>query len=515
MNETVSVCREDVGAPWLAVLARPLPESPCGEDPRYWDEFAFLKGEIEKLQGADFDKVWDLGRELLASRTRDLRIAGYLVLAGLITGGIPRLLESVRGYRLLLEHFAEGCHPRSPAARTAALRWLNQPRVESFARRFAAGAEARDLSALQQEIDGINHLLHQRMGEDPPLWSVLNPWIQEGLRASSPPPVAQPAVPLSAPSPGERDAAPAPPPPPESPATAVGSPGIDSERELTAAARQIRDYLRRQKEELRGVFFARALRWGSLGVPPHQNGRTRIPAPRKTGWAELEKGRAARDWEAVLQGCENLFHEPGGQFDLDLQALAAEAARALGRRELTEFIADQTALLVRRLPELPRLSFEDGRPFASAATRQWLQGLGKGSDTPAQAGEWEAALAERLEEAREVLRERNLEEGLRRLQEISVGDEKQRFVVRLAQGRLCLEGARPELALPLLEELHESALAKSLHLWEKGLALSIWSALLETCRMLISKGREDLRDLAGRVEGLICRTDPVAAAALI
>lgn len=494
-------------SPWLTALEAPLPGPPCGDDPRYWDEFALLKGEIEKLQGTDFPRVWDLGRELLATRTRDLRIAGYLVPAALFTGGFPRLMEAVRGYRLVTERFWDDCHPRQNAARIAALRWLNQPKIESFARRFAAGASCEELEGLQEEIDAVNRSFREKLGEEAPVWSVLNDWIKETLR---PLPAAPPALSAATPSApplstAVAEAAPS--------AGAEGASGVGSDREVAAATRAIRDYLRQQGQELQAAYFARALRWGGLSSPPHEGGRTRVPAPRPTGRNELEKARAAGDWEEVLRISESLFLEPGGQFDLDLQCAAAEGARALGRHDFAELIAGQAALLVRRFPDLPRLAFDDGRPFASPATRQWLQERQGGAERGAEKEGWEKTLAERMEGAREALRRKRLEEGLAHLRECPVTREKERFLLRLAQGRLCLEGGRPEVALPLLEELHAAIVARSLHLWDESVAMAVWTALLEVCRVLEGK-RDDLKKLTSEIQALVCRTDPGKAVGL-
>lgn len=494
-------------SPWLAALEAPLPGEPCGEDPRYWDDFALLKGEIEKLQGTDFALVWDLGRDLLAGRTRDLRIAGYLVPAGLFTGGFSRLMEAVRCYRTIAERYWDDCHPRQSAARVAALRWLNQPKIEALARRHAGGASSEEMERLQEEIGKLNGAVREKLGEDAPIWTVLNGWVQETLRPLPAAPPTMSAAILSEPSPvtvvSEASSS----------AESGGASSIGSDREVATATRAIRDHLRGEGQELHAAYFARALRWGGLASPPSEGGKTRIPPPRPSGRHELEKARAAGDWEGVLRVSESLFLEPGGQVDLDLQLASAEAARALGRHDLADFIAGEAALLVRRFPDLPRLAFEDGRPFASHATRQWLQERQGGAEKCAAKEGWEKILAERTEKAREALRRKRLEEGLAHLRDCPVHSERERFLLRLAQGRLCLEGGRPEIALPLLEELHGTMLSRSLHLWDQAVAMEVWTALLEGCQALGE--RDDLKRLASEVRGLICRTDPEKAAGLI
>lgn len=491
---------------WLQTVATPLEGDPGGEDPRYCDDFAAIRQEIEKLQGADYPRVARLARDLLAHRAKDLRVAGYLALAELCINGPPGLLEAVRAYRLLLAHFWDACHPRRPAARLAALQWLNQEKFALIARQGPAAGLA-EMARLQEELAALNALIRSHLGEDAPTWTVLQGWLQQQLH----PPAAAPAQPSAA--------APPPAPSPAAPAPASAAGAIASERELAAAVRAIREFLLARGEPLQAAYFSRAQRWGGLAVPPHDSGQTRVPPPRPAGWVELERDRGAGNWPQVLRLSEQLFLEPGGQYSLDLQAIAVEAARVLGQNDLADFIAGQTVLLVRRLPALLRLTFEDGRPFSAPATREWLEAL---QEMPrprlGDGGENDGELTARLQAARETAQRQNLGEALALLRTTPVADERGRLQLRLAMARLCLEAQRPELALPLWEELHAISLAKSLPAWDERLAVEICLGLVETCRVLTRRAGEGGRRYQERAEGAwsqLCRLAPEIAAGLV
>ncbi|BCR03017.1 type VI secretion-associated protein [Desulfuromonas versatilis] len=505
---------------WLATLGAPLPGAdPCGEDSRYGDAFALIKQEIDKLQGNDYPRVAALCRQVLAEQSKDLRVAGYLLLAALYTEGAAGLLEAARAYRIVWEDFGDDCFPKKPGGRIAALQWLNNPRLESFARQHAGEASRAQLLELRQLIDTINQASQAALGESAPLWSGLDKWLKTrlgGAPSASPEPPGQ-TEPQRASGPAPAPVSPARPAESALPVAAVGS-----ERELTQATRAIRDYLLQRKEYLQAAAYARALRWGALVLPPHQQGHTRAPAPRRSGLNELSQLQQGGEYDAAFRLCENLFLEPGGHLCLDLQRHAAAAARGMGRTELAEFIVAQAAALVQRLPELPGLYFETGEPFADGQTRGLLEPASAASAPLPQAQgreDWELDLLALLEAARDLVSQKKLPAALGLLKTCPVPGEKQRLCLRLASARLCFEAGRPEIALPLLDELEVAVASQSLYHWEPALVQQIWGLLLETLQSLLQKaaggGKEQLTERLAALRARICRTDPEAAARLL
>lgn len=513
---------------WLQALSLPLHPHPCGDDPRYLDDFLLIKQEIDKLQGNDFARVVKLCQEILAEKSRDFRVAGYLLLASVYVDGMAGLLEAARGYRLLLETCWNDCHPQKPGPRLAALNLINHAKLESYARQHAEAAEAQQLTELRAIIDGVNAHLALALGEQAPRWTVLDKWLQTSLKRSQPQPIPLPpgdkpkaAIPLrEVVRPVE--AAPAFAAEPLPTAWSSEPTTLNSERELTNLTRAIRDYLLQNRDYLRAAAYTRALRWAPLSLPPHQQGATRIPAPRPAAINELKQLLAAGEQLALLLLCEKLFLEPGGHLALDLQLHACNAARALGHQDLAQLITDQTAALLRRLPELAGLQFENGQPLAELATRQWLDGLNatqKSAPSSEQtAAPWSTHLAEQLAAARVLVQSKQLPAALGVLKTCLAENDKQRLLLQLAMARLCLEAGRPEVARPVLDELHSTVEEKALHLWDQQLAMEVWTLNLDATRMLLQRApaadkgalNEKMADLQGR----ICRIDLEAAARL-
>ena len=125
-------------------------------------------------------------------------------------------------------------------------------------------------------------------GDEPPVWNVLDQWINEQLAQKQPIQEKQ----ETAGTPAKKDKAPA--------SATQSSPGLSSQpsgplssdKELQSATRAIREYLFEKKEYVQAMSYGRALRWGALAVPPNENGRTKIPAMRETGLQGLENAKA-------------------------------------------------------------------------------------------------------------------------------------------------------------------------------------------------------------------------------
>ena len=502
---------------WIEAIATPLPGAACGDDPRYSDDFGTIKQEIDKLKGNDFPRIKALCIEILSTQSKDLRLAGYLMLASTYTAGIDGLVDAVRAYQILIERFGQGCHPQKESMRLTALAWLNNSKLESYLRHKLDEADSARITELRALIDAVNLAIVTAYGEAAPRWTSLDRSLDKALKnlpeaSTATGSDASEAKPQLAVTPSPRSA------PPSAPAMLTT--GIDSERELVTATRTIRDYLLRSKDLLRAIAYTRALRWGALQLPPHENGKTRIPAPRQSALNELQQLSSANNPEALLTLGENLFLEAGGHLLLDLQRSAFEAAQGLGRTDLAEFIADQSVSLLRRLPEIASLQFENGHPFADTNTRSWLEErLTPTMTTTAERGAWEEDLDLLLETGRQLLRKKQLAAALGLFKECPVHNEKQHLLLQMAKVRLCLEGGRAEIALPVIEDLADQLEQQSLNIWDPALAIDIWKQQLEASQACLKKASgEEKATLAASIARLkrkICSSDLETAARLL
>ncbi len=497
---------------WLLGIGASLPETPCGEDPRYLIEFQRVKEEIDKLRDIDYAMILATCRDLLTGVTKDLRIGGYHLVAGIYIEGLPGLLDGLRAYRALLDNFWEDCHPKNQTGRLAALGLLSNPRISAFAEQKEDGGSLEIFEALHLELDLINSFLTEKLGEEVPRLTGLASWVDERLRrlkASSPATEKVAAVEA-----GQQTSSVTEPDPCE----------VNSEQGVETLTRQIHRHLINSGDLLRAMAYSRAFRWGKLVLPPNERGRTRIPAPRTSGLAELGKALSDESLEKALTCWENLFFEPGFQLLFDLQYQAFQYLEANRRPDLAGFIRNALQDLLERHPQLIELQFDDGSPFAGSESRQWVRQwqMANGSGTGQRNANDEAAeqsVAVLVDQAMHLAKGKKLPEALQRVHSLPSGTEKQRIQKRLTEARLCLAAGKTAIAEVVLADIQKHILIHHLATWDPGLAVEVLQHRLAALQSLEKSGpgeeKQHIAQQAQEVRQLICKIDLIAAAAII
>lgn len=515
-------------------------QNPSGEDPRYGDEFVLIKTEIDKLAFNDYNAVLTLCEEILRSQAKDMRITGYYLLASTYIHGLHGLADGLLLYRLLLERFADSIYPQKENAQIMALQWLSSSKLLAYTKQHQNQATYELVKKIGDEVEQLNKtIISMTNDETLCLKSVYN-WVKETLKKIKP---AEPAKPVvsktedSSAGPQTVDVhASVPETTPiakanelvrnESAPTlnldAYKSGGSLSDTELYSLMRKIVTQLNHDKDYLRSIAYARAARWGGMILPPNDKGKTRITPPRASGVNEIKMMLSQEDYEGALRKCEGIFFEAGGHVLLDLQFYASKAAKGIGKHDIASYIGYETDALLRRLPGLDALRFDDDTPFANAETAAWLGKLNGNSESAASivsASEEDAGLVEAINAACEKANEENLNKALATLKDYRPRTEKQRFQLRLAMAQLCLDHGRPELAYPILEDLLEQAKSTSLALWDTGLAISVAKQLQNALRSLLSTATEQNRaqyeQRLGEVVAQMCRWDLALTAQIL
>jgi type VI secretion system protein VasJ len=261
----------------------------------------------------------------------------------------------------------------------------------------------------------------------------------------------------------------------------------------------------------------RVVRWGSLqSVPPNSSGETQIRAPEEAQRSALASLFDRKAFEKLLDAGETTFQSGPAHYWLDLQRMQVQAARQLGGRftDVADAIQRHTVGLVDRFPELSTLSYRDGTPFADPTTLGWLDSLAPSSDaSTADVSGGADPLADVLADARKKMHSGSLEEALHGLTEMSAPDGRTRFRRQLEIASLCLDGGHPEVALPLLEQLHADIERHALDQWEPDLALRTWTTL-HTCYTRTDDLTASEAAQARTVYGRICEVAPSKALTL-
>ena len=509
---------------WITALTTPFADGAERDDPRYGDAFVLIKQEIDKRSGNDYDEVVRLAKQVLAEEGKDLRVAGYLLLALSYVEGASGFRDSLWIYEGLLRNCADELFPAKPGARLAALRWLNNAKLRAYVTEQGNDADHATLQQIAASIEQINAAiadLADGADETLPRFTLLDDWLAERLEQTAPkaPPVV-PADGAADPAPAASGEArkPAAQSAPVAPMPAAGAELTEAER-LRHGQNLCRIFLD-AGDTVRAVSLARALRWSTLRLPPHENGRTRLPAPRAAGLAAIRNALAGNDPKAALSQSEAMLFEPSGQFLLDLAWLSHEAAVALGDDALAEALVGQTGLLLARLDGVLDLQFEDGTPFASAEARPWLEQCvpSGGGGGPGLQGRLDEELNALIDTARDTARKQGLPEALNLFAGYGAYTERQRFLMRMAMAGLCLEQGRVEIAWPVIEELWDTAEARHLAWWDVDLVITLARYARSALRTLQGQADEERRaEYERRLEAIhrtVCRIDMQQALAM-
>jgi type VI secretion system protein VasJ len=530
------------------------PSGPFGEDLKEDQAFLDLRAEIEKLTThstieVDWKAIKKSSLEILTARSKDLSVASYLVLALFQLHGYGGLADGIQILSKYLAEDWEGILPLRPRGRANAIQWLFirlPPFVEA---RPLEAADIALLAGVKEQLKAFQKVIYERM-PDSVSFQELNEAVAAHVDAAPPPP------PPEKPRTAEREtegAAPSPPPPPQPVETSAPTGAeeiIDRIRALIAPLRQADAFSPVPYRLLR------SLKWDTIAAPPVVDpnaanpGTTRVPAPRGQQQTALEGLFEAASWAELLRASEAAFQEATGTYWLDAQRYTVAALEGLDPKagaRAAEAIKDDLARFLKRFPTLSTLYFAERAtarksslgvvekeriPFASDATRQWLDTLAVASEPaaapmflppPARAAEGSSEPALSPADARavqEMLTRQQLGAAFEVLQSAveRAGTLRARFRTRLAAARICLQANQAAWARSLLEELLRESETFGFEDWEPETAADLYQ-LLALCYARPAKkgGPADAEAARVQLENLrrkLFRLDMRAAAVL-
>jgi type VI secretion system protein VasJ len=475
----------------LKKLLKPIGESGVGEDPRYGDNFSAVKAEIDRLSDIDYTKVKELCEKILSEESKDLRVAGYYLLAKVFTEGIHGFIEGVSIYVELLAQYGDRCHPHREMARLQAISWLNNDKFTAFVKSIVIDNEQdrHDVVKLKKLLDSLNEQISANFDDSTEVLKNLNSWINKNS------PIETPQV-TSLPE-GSKD---------KLPLTVNDKKEIASDLEFTRTVDELLSYIEKQEDILRLVAIARAIKWSNAVLPPDENGVTKVPPPRDAVISEVETVNAKDVTDKKLFLVESYFMESGCSYWFDLQRYEYELALLAGRKDLASLIKAQVQQYIDRQPEILRLSFSDGKPFANELTRRWVTKDVKATKSADNEMTGSSDLQSCIDNVTEQGPVLGLAKSIEMLSKIKVKDSSEKFQVELAMLDLCLNAGRSDIALPLAEKLESEVERYRLFEWDKQKALELWDKLLLIMQQNQSLDQDEKLRII-ELKGKICATD--------
>lgn len=532
-------------AQWLKPIR---PDAPAGDDARYDDGYARIREAMKRLdmpsaQVVDWQQVLREGGQLLEGRSKDLLIAAHFAYAlyeihkldGLITG-----LCVVSG---LMEAFWEELHPdqrRGTRARGNALAWL-LARLERLGEHPLSAADAQLLPQLELAVTRLEAQA-DKLGENRPAFTPLRGALTRlGFAAQAlaqaqqaAPASSSPASPSPASEPGPTtpqapptDKPPSPSPPAASvsvavPASAGPVPTVSNKAELNTFFARLRGQLWDLAIALRSASdrdplayrLSRIASYFTLVEPlPHKERVTELLPPSPFVAGEVEAIASKQSWDKLLATAEDSLRKSPYLLDLHRHVHTALARLGDGYRPAQLAVEAELLSLLRRVPELPELKFQDGSPFANDATRSLLAGLSQGAAQASGAhGPKDELPLEELDAARELVAAGRTDQALDAFNAVlsRIGQGRDRFHARLTMARACASGGSEAMAVALFEGLVADLDRHHLDEWEPSLASDCLAGYHQCLRSLAPRDKE-MAQAAAVVYRRLCRVDPKRA----
>lgn len=498
--------------PWLHPIS---PEAPVGADPGYDDDFQHMREEVNKLSGADVERVVELAEKLLTHTCKDLRVATYYLWARLQRDGEAGLADGLTLLAALVERYAADILPARPNSRMMALEWLASSKVLdslSLYPEVVRSEAERTVAALAWLERGLEAWPQDQRPALGALYGALSARLTQSGGVDA-------LVPQHSAS---HDA--------NTQALAPTATAIKSGRDLLDNGRALASYLREQPQGwLAAHRLMKSLRWDTVHqAPPEEaNGNTRLASPRGDYRAHLKRLYLQQSWTELLDQIERVYAEGVNHFWLDLQwylyqALSKQAAPQDGWADI---VKRDLGMFLERLPGLELLHWSDGTPFADETTRDWITQHVSGNSPqqwlPTPKAVLNTADAEILSLEGEALAQADtdgVEVALAWLAaRPGVHSGRQRWLLRLLMARVAEQYGKSDLAVHVLGELDTTAQLHALAAWEPELNFEVKARLLKLLRLKAQRNDADKPTLARRTEALLASLvaiDPVRAAVL-
>jgi type VI secretion system protein VasJ len=502
--------------------------APAGESVRYDPEFEQLAAEIAKLESItptaiDWSLVVQLSETILKTKSKDYRVASYLVLALFQTDKFQGLLNGFKMYEELIRNFWETGFPEITRirGRIGSLEWLSGRLGTALARDAKSSAPDDLILELEKTTQSLPAALAELLGDKTPSFKDFQTAVESRAKEVR----ARTAAAERAKEEKARRA------------EAIASGDVTE----VADAEKVIDECREKLIRISGFLFkaeptaptayriSRSITWGWLvSVPTNENGVTFIPPVPADAIQKCNALAESKNWNAIVDEVESEFFNR--VFGFGLQRLCVQALKELGEGYAgpRQAILTELAALAKRLPEIFDLKFNDGSQFADPQTKSWIKSevlpIAISSGTPEPAGDTKtdpesSAPLEAAAKAKRLLAEGKLQEAMGLFTEGIAKSSlcKVRFLWRLQLAKLCMEAGKLQLALPQLTALDEDVSRFCLEEWEPGLSLEVIQQLYLCRQKLAGSMQERPPDLENQLAQLyqrLCKLDVNAALAV-
>lgn len=520
---------------WLVPVAGASPGGPPADDDNDW---SWITTNVDSAgrtgPSADpedkWEKILSLADEIVASRSKDIRVVAYLLEALWRKEGMAGLAEGAEGLAAMYRAFGSELHPLPERAKGRARVGSWKLVVARLAPHIEYGEvvdpkAAATVDRVRNALETLGGALSASMSSTEYDSTGLDDLIAAAGQLK-PAPVKQAEAPPTSGS-GSGNSSTSSTSSSSGSGTGSGggggsSGGGTSEFKNSGAADQAAAAV------LSGPFdpadpqlFAvnRALRWArtTSALPTPTPPKTQLMAPsayRNFMAQRIDPMKATGKHREIAELCEGLF-TGGALYWLDLQRLIGESLQALGCRDSLRVVQNSLADLLDRLrssgQDLTALQFRGGEPFADPATKAWIGGLpgrGGGSAPQTEAPELDLAALQQL------VQDGKVGEALGEIQRAAsaASDGSASSRIRLHGARLAIDAGRPEVADPILGGLDDLLRNTRACDYDKDLTCELLALRVRVCDQLLARAgagtRTDVVERRARAIERLSMLDP-------
>jgi type VI secretion system protein VasJ len=436
------------------------------------------------LGNLDYELLEQKSLSLLNEKSKDIRLFSFLGLCYLKRNEWERFCDVFDALGQLAQKDYNSLLPARPRAKQLSFKWLGEDRFVDIIEKAAPTTAAHEhIKRLLAGLAIIKKLLDTEFPNGSPFPSRLHSAALKWEKTTEPKkqePAPQPAVSaevgvLAVPATASSGVAAT-----QAAAKAVESSGpIESTKDAVEVIRKTASFLiEKEPQKAAGYRLMRSVRWDSVeNAPVSEGNATKLEPPPQERRTFILSLLGKGDFKVALETAEKAFSSGPTHYWLDLQRICATAATQLGiaYANVRDAILLETALFVRRVPQIKELTYSDGTPFCDPATRDWLD-----TDVAAVLSTSGGATSAKNDDLVETdKREVNalisanktdeaLDFLLKKIGES--GNERDNFRRRVVVASTMIAAKRADLAIYILECLCEIIDKNSLLSWEPVLA---------------------------------------------
>jgi type VI secretion system protein VasJ len=461
----------------LELIVSPIAgANPCGENINYDASFDALKSEISKVGNIDYDLVETNAKTILKDKSKDLRVFAFLSYAYLRNDDWESLADIFEGLLKLSDKF-DALFPERPTARVNALKWLAEPRyTETLAEKKPGEGDYDHLKRLLESLDKLKPIVDKAFPEGSPFPAQLHKSAQNWEKTCKPKPKEAVSV---------------------GPAAGANAVPLDTPKDAQAATRKAAQILIDQEPtKPLGYRLLRSVRWDIIEKAlPATEGKTQLQAPVEQARTAFLGMVAQKDWKTILPKTETMFASGVNHVWLDLQRISAGAAKELSEpyKAVRDAILFETAIFIKRVPEMLTLAYADGFPFCDQATKDWiakevnpvLSAGGASISVSSIGGDDEDPLVVERRKVDALVSANQLEQAIELLQEgmSRSTSERDNFIRSMQMGNLLVKMKQADIAVSLLESLNEKVEEYHLDKWDPALTMDAWATLFSAYKV--------------------------------